>query len=190
MTVGRIFTMHGLGVHVVVVRDNEVLLIKREDFEVWALPGGEIDTGERPVQTAVREVFEETGLTVRLTCLVGLYSKPQWTNTNAVFAAEIVGGYLRASTAETRDSGFFDPANLPEPLLWWCRQEIQDALNGIGGSTVWMQDAPWPTGTSGKLSRGEIYQLRDASGLSRAAFYQSIFPQGAETPDVAGHMLK
>jgi 8-oxo-dGTP diphosphatase len=30
--------------------------------EVWALPKGLIDEGERGVETAVREVFEETGL--------------------------------------------------------------------------------------------------------------------------------
>jgi 8-oxo-dGTP pyrophosphatase MutT (NUDIX family) len=30
--------------------------------EVWALPKGLIDGGERGIETAVREVFEETGL--------------------------------------------------------------------------------------------------------------------------------
>jgi len=30
--------------------------------QVWALPKGQIDEGERGVETAVREVFEETGL--------------------------------------------------------------------------------------------------------------------------------
>ena len=29
---------------------------------MWALPKGQIDAGERPAETAVREVFEETGL--------------------------------------------------------------------------------------------------------------------------------
>ena len=37
---------------------------RRDDHrpEVWALPKGLIDEGERGVETAVREVFEETGL--------------------------------------------------------------------------------------------------------------------------------
>jgi 8-oxo-dGTP pyrophosphatase MutT (NUDIX family) len=33
---------------------------------VWALPKGNIDPGERPDETAVREVAEETGITARL----------------------------------------------------------------------------------------------------------------------------
>jgi 8-oxo-dGTP pyrophosphatase MutT (NUDIX family) len=33
---------------------------------VWALPKGLIDAGETPAETAVREVFEETGLTTRV----------------------------------------------------------------------------------------------------------------------------
>ena len=34
--------------------------------QVWALPKGLIDRGERGPETAVREVFEETGLRARL----------------------------------------------------------------------------------------------------------------------------
>ena len=33
---------------------------------MWALPKGLIDSGETPAETAVREVYEETGLTTRL----------------------------------------------------------------------------------------------------------------------------
>ena len=34
--------------------------------QVWALPKGLIDDGERGIETAVREVFEETGLHARV----------------------------------------------------------------------------------------------------------------------------
>lgn len=39
-----------------------VCLIERTDRAVWGLPKGEIDAGETPEQTALREVAEETGL--------------------------------------------------------------------------------------------------------------------------------
>ncbi|WP_155256768.1 NUDIX domain-containing protein, partial [Mycobacterium avium] len=45
-----------------VVTDEQarILLIKRRDNDLWALPGGGMDLGESIVETAVREVKEET----------------------------------------------------------------------------------------------------------------------------------
>ena len=63
------------GTSVAILKDNRVLLTKREDFEVWCLPGGGVDPGESIPQAAIREAREETGLTVHLTRLVGLYGR-------------------------------------------------------------------------------------------------------------------
>jgi ADP-ribose pyrophosphatase len=41
---------------------RHLLMIRRDDCGLWALPGGMADPGERPRQTAVRELAEETGL--------------------------------------------------------------------------------------------------------------------------------
>jgi 8-oxo-dGTP diphosphatase len=42
----------------------ETALVHRPKYDDWSLPKGKPDAGEHPVQTAVREVTEETGLTV------------------------------------------------------------------------------------------------------------------------------
>lgn len=55
---------------------GRILLIKRRDNTLWALPGGGHDIGESIEQTAVREVKEETGLDVEITGLVGIYTNP------------------------------------------------------------------------------------------------------------------
>lgn len=49
----------------IVVKDNNILLIKRKKTEgmlFWAFPGGKIESGETPENAAVREIFEETGV--------------------------------------------------------------------------------------------------------------------------------
>lgn len=46
-----------------VVRDGRVLLIFHPYIKEWMQPGGHIDDGEIPINAAIREVFEETGVT-------------------------------------------------------------------------------------------------------------------------------
>lgn len=180
--------MHGLGVRVAVMRGDEILLVQREDSEVWSLPGGEIDSGESPAQTAIREVYEETGLTVKLTRLVGLYTTPQWTavnTSNVVFAAEIVAGYLRSDGSETLKVEFFPRGHLPDQLIAWVRSEVEDALAGIGGSIARTQDVSWPDGNP---SRAELYARRDNPGLSRLDYFRQMFSMRSETIDVPGRV--
>ncbi|TMR94750.1 NUDIX hydrolase [Nonomuraea basaltis] len=65
-------------VNVVVTNDaGELLLIRRSGNDNWALPGGAIDLGESIPQAAIRETFEETGITCEITGLVGTYSDPR-----------------------------------------------------------------------------------------------------------------
>ena len=70
--------MAGFGVNIAILKDGKILLTKREDFEVWCLPGGIVEPGESVVEAAVREAREETGLEVGLTRLVEIYSRPNW----------------------------------------------------------------------------------------------------------------
>ncbi|MFC0526255.1 NUDIX hydrolase [Phytohabitans kaempferiae] len=56
--------------------DGRVLLIRRSDNGLWALPGGAQDIGESIAQTVVRETYEETGITVEVAGIVGIYSDP------------------------------------------------------------------------------------------------------------------
>ncbi len=55
---------------------KKVLLTRRSDNGRWCLPGGGMDPGESAEETCVREALEETGLQVRVTKLVGIYTSP------------------------------------------------------------------------------------------------------------------
>ena len=46
--------------------DKKILLAYHSKFNRWVQPGGHIEDGEVPEETAVREVYEETGVRVKL----------------------------------------------------------------------------------------------------------------------------
>jgi ADP-ribose pyrophosphatase YjhB (NUDIX family) len=56
--------------------DDRVLLIRRTDNGLWAIPGGAQDIGEYVAETAVRETREEAGIDVEVIGVVGIYSNP------------------------------------------------------------------------------------------------------------------
>ena len=62
----------------VAVRNDrgKLLLVRRCDSGTWELPGGRVDVGESAVEAAVRETREESGIRVRITGLVGLFTDP------------------------------------------------------------------------------------------------------------------
>ena len=55
---------------------GQVLLVRRIDDGNWELPGGRIEVGETARQAVIREVAEESGITIELTTLSGIYSDP------------------------------------------------------------------------------------------------------------------
>ena len=51
-----------VGTSVIAVKDGEILLQKRADNGLWGYPGGYLELGETPEESAKREFLEETGL--------------------------------------------------------------------------------------------------------------------------------
>jgi len=50
----------------VVMRDGQVAVVHRPRYDDWTLPKGKLDPDETSEEAALREVWEETGLHVRL----------------------------------------------------------------------------------------------------------------------------
>ena len=78
----------------------------------WSVPSGYVDRGEAVEDAAVREVKEETGLDVRLTAFVCLYSRTGSPVVLAAYSAEVIGGELYAGS-EASDARMFGPDALP-----------------------------------------------------------------------------
>ncbi|MER7334260.1 MULTISPECIES: NUDIX domain-containing protein [unclassified Micromonospora] len=119
-----------------VVRDDagRVLLARRADNGRWSLPAGLIDPGEQPADALLREVYEETGVHVRIERVGGVATHPVvYPNGDACeylnvwFRCRAVGGEPRVNDDESLEVAWFDPADLPE-LDDWARLRIDTTL--------------------------------------------------------------
>lgn len=103
--------------------DADVLLQRRSDNGLWAVPGGAVEVGESVSAAIAREVRKETGLTVENERLVGVYSDPmlqivRYADGNVVrylimlFACRIMGG-RSAPAREVSTSNSLTPRDFP-----------------------------------------------------------------------------
>ncbi|WDF02004.1 HAD-IIA family hydrolase [Shouchella hunanensis] len=118
---------------------QRVLLMKRADNGLWGIPSGHVEPGETVEEAIIREIREETGLQVKVSRLIGVYSDPasqifEYPNgkvshfiTNC-FECEVVGGNLIKGNEETLDVRYFDCNQLPEDLLLMHPRWLEDAL--------------------------------------------------------------
>ena len=75
--------------------DGGIVLVQRDiepGYGKWTFPGGFVERGETTEAAAEREVLEETGLQVRVSGIVGLYSYEGQIPAIAVFGADVIGG--------------------------------------------------------------------------------------------------
>lgn len=110
-----------------VQRDGRILLQRRRDIGTWEMPGGRLEPGESPPDAAARECLEECGVEVAPQELAGVYKKRDSGLLVLVFRCEYVAGTPGPSDEATA-AGWFDPSDLPEPMLDIVRERITDAL--------------------------------------------------------------
>lgn len=109
--------------YAVIERQGEVLLThwRRGHLHGWTLPGGGIEPGEDPKDTAKREIFEETGLEATVGKLIGVDSRvftredapegtsPELHTIRIVFRATVIEGELRHEVDGSSDEARWVP---------------------------------------------------------------------------------
>ncbi len=120
-----------------ILPDGRIVLIKRRDNGLWALPGGMVDWGEDIPNTIERELKEETGLElVKIGRLVGVYSAPdrdpRFHSICVVAEAEVQGKMEIQDTLEVMEIEAFSRNSLPsEPMSHDHYRQLQDYLNDL-----------------------------------------------------------
>lgn len=115
---------------------DKILLTRRSDNGLWCLPGGGMDPGESAAECCEREVWEETGLMVKVKRLIGIYTTPhvliEYRDGNRVqivsmlFEVEVIGGHAGLSN-EVTEYGYFGPDEAAKlDLMYHHRERVTD----------------------------------------------------------------
>jgi 8-oxo-dGTP pyrophosphatase MutT (NUDIX family) len=129
----------------VICRDpgGRVLLVRDAETGVWLAPGGSIEPEESPADAAVREMWEETRLTVEPIGILGVYGGPEFVVAYpngdrtaylmTVFECRLVSGTPQPDRQEIVEIEYFSWDDLVAlPLSRWARVVLPDVFAGQG----------------------------------------------------------
>ena len=112
-----------LAVGALVEQAGKVLLVRRgvvPKLGYWCLPAGYVEYDEGPVEAAIREVKEETGVMIRVKELLAAYhvrSDPRGMGVILIYRAVPDGGAL-APGDDASEAAYFAPDELPRELAF------------------------------------------------------------------------
>ncbi len=118
---------HIIAVAGLVVDAQDRALMIRSPRRDWEFPGGQVEEGESLTDALRREVREETGVTVTVGALVGVYSNVQSHIVMFGFLCDLVGGELTPSV-ESLEVAW---VNRDEALARIIRPAIRDRMRDM-----------------------------------------------------------
>src|SRR5262245_11565196 len=121
--------------------DRVLLCQQSGGHRLWGLPGGKIRNAESPVHAVMRDVFEETGMDIKVVDLVGIY---QLTGDGCGDDLPDVLIHVFRATSSAPDPIVNSPGRicalawhdiewLPHPMTATTRSALEDAAAGRSG---------------------------------------------------------
>jgi len=121
-----------LTVDAIIIYEDKIVLIKRKNppyKDMFALPGGFVDIGEKVEEAVIREAKEETNLDIDIVRLVGIYSDPKRDprgHTVSIVYVALGYGELKAGD-DAGEVELFDMEDVPK-LAFDHNKIIEDAI--------------------------------------------------------------
>lgn len=140
------------GVTAVVVRDGQLLMVKRSDNGAWTPVTGIVEPGENPADTAVREVLEESGVHAVPRRLAWVHVTRPVVHANGdhaqyldhTFRMDWVTGEPFAADDESVDAGWFALDALPSMTADMRRRVSLATDENLSAATVF-ETGPAPS---------------------------------------------
>ena len=121
-------------VHIVAVgglvtnADGQVLMIKSPRYGDWEFPGGQVEESEILTHALEREVFEETGITVKVKSLVGIYSN---TREPSIVMMDFICEYVSGEPIPSEESQEVEWVNRDDVLSRIKRKSIYKRMKDM-----------------------------------------------------------
>jgi 8-oxo-dGTP pyrophosphatase MutT (NUDIX family) len=139
-------------VTVMLFEDDRLLLAKDAGTGLWMTVGGAIDPDETPADAAVREFWEETGILVEPTRLIGVFGGPEFrirypngdtvSYVATVFEARRIGGEARPDGTEAVALRFVSREEADSlPMAAWTQVMVTHAFTH--DRTAYFRRATW-----------------------------------------------
>jgi 8-oxo-dGTP diphosphatase len=132
-----------LTVDIIILFKNGLVLVQRKNPPYqgkFALPGGFVEIGESTEKAAAREAFEETGLSIEIIKLIGVYSDPhrdpRGHTVSVCYLAK--GSGIIKSGSDAASAELFELDSIPK-MAFDHNKMINDAKSDINAILYQMQ---------------------------------------------------
>jgi 8-oxo-dGTP diphosphatase len=130
-------------VDVIITNDEGKILLTKRNVDPfknsWIIPGGRMKLGELPTKTAKREIFEETGLEIKIEKLYGVYADPnrdpRCFTASIIYVAKISSGKM-IKTLEVSDYKWVSKDEIPENMGFDHGDIIKDYFKNPEGQEI------------------------------------------------------